>query len=1408
MERPLMRKTNLKVLLAVLGGTIVLAGVLFGVHYLQRQRIASALLWQARKAEEANQVDRTIRFLGRYLDFRPDDLDEKARLGRTLLSETAASSPAARSRAVDLLDAVLRQQPERSDDRRTLVKGALTLSNRTKLARESLTLLLDPNKPEQVKMSPEDLGELEGFWGAVFEQEGQYRDAIAWCRKAIKNRPDEQVNYLRVAYLLRRQVTDDVQQREANEAEANQVIDALVEQNASSAEAYLARWRYRREFDLVQVTGKVAGRLAVPFEEAGKDIREALKLAPENLDILLAAADVERLQNDRKTAREHLRRAEESLARQGRTSPNDYHVQQVKWQLANLLLDEALLQRTDVAARDANLKEALPAVEALRKSMAMRGAADYLDGRLCFQRGQWTEATRFLEKARTVLHEKRDLVAQIDLFLGQCYEKLDEPARMGEAFKRLTEYDANSIAGQVGMASALWMQGRLDDALRAYALLIRQKRVPSGVWQDIARLQLARQLQIEPAKRNWSDAEAALANAEKDQPRSVEVNQLRIEMLAAQGKYAEAEEQVARALQEKPKEEAELWVLRADLARRQNQMEKARAILDQATEALGDSVPLRLARVQVALSDPLAATKALAQAEQGLTKFSPEEQAELLQGLAGASLRLGRTDEARRLTTQLARTSMHRHDPRLQLLLLDMALRAGDSAAVEQTLETMRSQEQGSGPYTRFGMAQISLAQARKLAGNDPQRESALEEARRQLDLVAVKRPSWAPVHTARAELFEIQGQLEQAITELRQAMREGDRSPAVVQRLVRALMQRQRDNEADEELKKLQGSVIASSSELGKLVASVALKKGDPARALDLARAAVAVDSADFGDQIWMARMQAAAGKFAEAEMGLRKATTLAPKSPEPWVALVQFLALRDRHKDAEAVLTEAEGKVEANRRAVMRALSLEALGKLPEAGESIRQAEKAEPDNIIVVRHAVRFYLRAGDLDNAEVSLRRVLQGKVSSAKTEDRDWARRGLALTLANGNDFKRFREALDLVGLALDEKGRLPRDNPKERINTEMLRTQARVLATQPQLSYRGRAIDLFERLDRSQTLNDEDRLMLAMLLDRSGNWPRAAEQYRQVALRPKVGPQPLVQYALGLIRQKDLPLAEEIITRIEALEKERKTPTGTYGTQELRSRVLEARGNIDGAYDLLKKHVERAKANPEEQLALVAFSSRYNRLDEGLRVCIAARKACKPEAVSGATVALLRVCKASDAQCQEAQDWLRKAITDNPGKLVLRMHLANLFDYRGLYREAEEQYRELLKAENEPNNIVAMNNLAWLLALQPGKGAEALDIVTQAIQKAGRRPELLDTRGTILLNLGQTAEALVDLKEVATDAPTALRLFHLARAYHANKERDNATRTLRKAKDLGLKIEDMHPVEREVCKKMMSELRL
>ena len=175
---------------------------------------------------------------------------------------------------------------------------------------------------------------------------------------------------------------------------------------------------------------------------------------------------------------------------------------------------------------------------------------------------------------------------------------------------------------------------------------------------------------------------------------------------------------------------------------------------------------------------------------------------------------------------------------------------------------------------------------------------------------------------------------------------------------------------------------------------------------------------------------------------------------------------------------------------------------------------------------------------------------------------------------------------------------------------------------------------------------------------------------------------------------------------------------------ELRARLLEARGEGDKALDLLREYVNRRGARPEEVLMLVSSLGRQKRFGEALDLCEKEKiwEKCPPQMAGGFCVGLLHGMTNHDEKRGRVEAWLKDAIAKNPKLVVLKMQLADLYDLSGDYVGAQKQYREVLK--DEPANVVALNNLAWLLSDKTGQGNEALEVRRGGRQRHGpvRRP--------------------------------------------------------------------------------------
>lgn len=1474
-----MRKLNTKLLLGLLLGCMFATGAVFGVHHFQYDRIAESLLWQARRAEEQGQVRRQARYLQRYLEFNPKDLKEKARLAKLWTSEEFADSPRERGKAARLLDDVLSQGNDQPELRRLLVKAALEV-RQYKLARNHLEKLLtrdflnDPPDAGDAASPPPgtrgdkggaERGEAIGYAGQLLEAENQPDKALRCYRLAKQLAPRIESNYLNLALLLRKQDRVEPSQIKAYQRAANQAIDELVKNNRLSAEAYLTRWRYRRDFGVItyqrintasreRQRPESAGE-QVTLKEAATDVEAALQRAPESVETLLAAADLERLeaqaaffgagslpekekerQQHRDKALSYISQGMKLHDQRGRRVGVDLPLFHLLWHKANVLLDD--LERLDSARngeessanseqRQAWMTEATQAIEQARRTHGSPSACDFLKARLLVLDRRWAEAVTVFEQVRPALGDQAELAGQIDRYLGQCYEQLAEPGQMFKAYERLRDTEPSSIAAQLGMAQAEWMLHHFDKAAEIFQRLAETRQLPAKAWLDYARLELERQVQ--QGQLNPTDFRIVLRNAEKLNPDAVEVPLVKAQWQMLQGNLDEAR-QILKAAQAETmwKNSGELWTARISLELRDNQgdrLGRARQLLEEAKRQLGDRVVLlRLAEARLlAEANAKAAEEAINRLAGDFDALKKEaDQAQLLSGLADVQLSLKNEKSARSLWLRVAELPSRRGDLTLQMLLFDLARKLEDEEGVRQAIEAIRAVEGSQGPFHRLGEALRLIWQAEKVDEND--RPKLLDEARAHLDRVQALRPDWPPVYTARAQVEALADRKDVVRVNLLKAIEGGETSPAVIREYVELLLRDSPDDEATQReaarvLKKVSEPLLGNS-DLWRLAATMAAHRKDVRRAQELlAKNRPEKDARDFRALLWEGMLLAETNN-PEAEKKLRAAVDIARRDPEPYVVLVQYLARQNRPKDAEAVLELVRRQLPAEQTELTLGRCHEILGRRQSAQKSYEEALKSNRQKAAVVRRVAGFYWNSGQLAEAEPLLRDIVAKRVDNPSTEDVNWARWHLALVLAGGTDYGRFREALGLVGLKLDNNGQLVRDAERERADgSDNRRFQARVLASQAaHRQFRQRARELLEEMESSKALPPDDRFILAMLYEADNEWIKTKSIMAELANPKEPAPRHLAYYMQTLIEHKELRDASKALEHLEMLEEKRGSEPNAFAAVELRARLLEEQNAGGKAIKILEDHIKRKNANPDEVLLVLNSMRRQRKFALAYERCLQAWKEgkCSPEVIGGGSVAVLRGMQADGTPATHEQvltieQHLNKALESKPKSVVLMLHLAELYDQRGRWDDAESMYRRVLQAENEPNNIVALNNLAWLLAQRssdPQKHQEALLRIESALSGIGRRADLLDTRGLVLMKLGEDAAALADFRDAAADMPTPAHLFHLARAHYKVSDKTNASKMLKLAQEQGLQASFLHPSEQNEYQRMLMELKI
>ena len=482
-------------------------------------------------------------------------------------------------------------------------------------------------------------------------------------------------------------------------------------------------------------------------------------------------------------------------------------------------------------------------------------------------------------------------------------------------------------------------------------------------------------------------------------------------------------------------------------------------------------------------------------------------------------------------------------------------------------------------------------------------------------------------------------------------------------------------------------------------------------------------------------------------------------------------------------------------------------------EADAAYEVALARNPDDIRVLQAAAEYYEAIGRGDLAETALRRMLKIR------PEYDWSRRRLALLLsARPNDPTAWGQAMSLVG----EPTKGP-ESPDDRL------LRATVLLRGSDPKYRDEAIAILEGL--AADLPNLPRLhdTVARGLAAVGRREKARE-YAARAAAAEGALDALAFYISLLIQDKDVAEAEKQLTN---LEKQVVDPDAVSVVQ-LRAELLHAKGDDTAAAAAVRRAFEAGKAKadalphgiallrilinlelhdaaeklgndlaklgPRGQLALAEYLGKRGK-DKVARQLIGDAAKANPADAARSSLQLATEPGASPEWINQADTLLGLALKGQPDSIELLQAQAMLRHLQGDYDAEIETYRQL-RVKNA-DNFLNLNNMAWTLSEEKNLPQEGLKAIDEAIAKAGRQSHFLDTRGVILVRLGRVDDAIKELQAAATSLPTAPILYHLARAYRKANQQPEFEKYRDKARQAGLKLEQLQPSERREAKEIM-----
>ncbi len=1429
-------RTNVRLLIILLSGTLVLGAGLVSAYFLRQQWITAAALRDGSAAFERGEWPSAVRNLRRYLSKNPRDAEVIEKVG----------------------EAYARYAPLTEDS----VRSAIQFLRHASLLRGG-----DPRldaRLANIYTSIGESGELASLAKRRLEKQPDDAAGTLWAARALLlQRKNDEARALLTPLLQR--LADQPKSREVLDAhmllyaiESNtsaeaalQRLDAAIAYDFEPTEALLARARLLRSGALRGQSREAAAELALAdlkrADQIGSsDPRVLLTLAQEWLDQGDSQASAAALQKVRALSLEQRRAymldpldADVAIFLvEAKRAVRDGQIQR------GVELADAALQEFQQAAHRAAVlpiavdlynhaearKSARAALDEYRKLVGrdatLSERADLLEAVVLRGEGRHQDAIRLLEP----ITRRGSTNATAWRLIGFSYRDVNQARRAAAALSRALELSPFDAQVAYELLAALRACG---DWTAAHDLA---SKLESAAPQP--RMTLALQAALEMAQSAESGAARAVAAQvlqEIEQlvpPEDLQPAHavLRARALLATNRAAEAEQQLRSALSKMP----DALEVAAELARvlgGSQRIDEGAAVL----RSIAQRKP-ELAGPWLALGEYLQLAGRADEARQVLAEARPAiqdapEQNNMDMVIALLDARGGRPQEAELRLRALAEREPA--DLPSRLLLFQLALAGPDAARAQALVDQIKQIEGEAGLNWRYCQAALLLG-----ASDGAARGNEVETL---LNYCLDADPEWAAPALMLAALREREGKLVDAEAAYRRALAIQPDSVTAANRLSSLYARQRRFADAKDVLDRLPAH--DQRSRAARL--DVALQERDFPRAIEELKLLSAGDPRDLQARLTLAQLVYAQQRdLPRALKYLDEAEAIAPEALEVPVARAALLFSAGRGEEALALLDQ---RLEKDNSFAARLARIKLLLQMERTPDALREFEAlrsvasegagdevygqylydsgqidaaieiwsasaaAHPQNSSLARRLMRGLFRRnaeGDKPRA-IELHRGLQRESPKDPELLRIQAllliESGKAADVALGEKLLDQVVALDqtsrdahlaLIGLAVGRRdyslarqrairavGALPSDATMILAQADVERAsgeprQARewvrsALAREP------------SRPDAVATLVD------LALQSREETWLRDARETLDAALKNNPQDETLIVASARLHEaQGDLATG---LAQLEQLMSASPQPAGV-GVLLALSELLRLSGRLDESRARME---EAARLAPDNRSVLRFRLFWHAALGEHAAIFELVRQnrgqLNDPELLATACGALgaspdsthrsaaLALCQAAT---QLAPDWGLPYL-----RIGLLEYQANRLD------EAEKAYRRAL--ELDPLNGEALNNLAWILAEHRAQFTEAERLARKA---ATMNPENLDYQDTLaraLVRLNRTGDALPILERcirLAQSAPPAHARALLRWIATAHSQPQPPLAELRERLEQLAKLEQQHAV--------------
>jgi tetratricopeptide (TPR) repeat protein len=1383
------RYFNWKLAIVLLMSFGVLIAMAFVIRQLQRGTRAERALTLGNEAYNEHNWDEAAKELGRYLVVHRDDvavllkyaesqlkrkpvksgnIQQAIAAYRTILRLDASNSEAAKQLSEIYLmvnspgetELIARRYIEVDKDPDLQRMLALSLASQRKYTEAAAELKsIIEEHPDQV-MAYETLGKLTEQRPEDFTDQAEH-----WYNLAVQNNPSAALPYvIRAGFYLRN--------KERSKALAD--LEQAESQDLSDPSVLL---RLAREYINANVMDKAEKYLQAVYAQTPKD---------QNLWRLWAQLAL------RSGSQEKMLKIANDGLEQLSSEPWDFMPIAVE-----LFINSNQLDRAAECISELKDKDIAPAVVA------------HLEGVIAERRGQtyqaiqsWQKALEFGDRSPSVrlalasalvrlgdrqsaLRHLRTLVSEYpDLFdarlaLARLLARIGNWAETSEHARRamqLAPENLEPILLDLNARIVLLTQSPATDNAAAWQAIEEQLSALDEVTEGALDVKLL-QLRVAAAQENLTEVEAIIKQLKQEYPSSLRVILAEAELLVAQGKTEQAIALMTRATKEFPTVLEPARYLAVLLAG-QGERQKCEATLRDAMERMDQPAILRdlgllLADFYTRWQEPDKAYELLASLRQKLPGDIPIRRRLLICEQMSTNLELAQhiVDEIKSLEGEdgwhwrFAQASLwynvdefRQYYPQIVSLLQENLLTNPNDQASRLLL---------AATYDRAGELQLALAAYREAWSRSPDdiniiiptvaalyKAEEYDEAENILNRVSQQKLYHPQLQRIQLRNYLRRGQLSSASEILEELISNDPNNQAACLSLALLKIQQNEFDGASQLLEALKAQHPNSLSVTSAQV-QLSIRQGKQQEALHLCDELVE-NLKSASTYMLRAKIRATLGQRDGAIKDLKQATAMEPNNVGVWIASSDFYR---------------------------------ATGHLDQAIADIRRALSLAPDNIQVQKRAIALFLRADNPDIVQQGI--ILHGKALESNPTDVELLLIKARMLLSEGTA-PAIKNARDILQKVTDE-------NPKNS-RAWVLLGEIMLLQRQP-----GRAVDIALR-GLAHTPNDKTLLLLKARAEAARSPILAVPTLRVLREQDPNNVDYVIRLANAYINddqaQKAVDLLHEQITNSDASNMRRCRLTLAV--------ALYKSGNKTEAqeeFDLLTESLPDDPAPLVAQARLLIEDKSWDQIREKVSQWYQTH----PTDIGTPTTIANDLGATGDKQAQKvAEDILLMVLQREPNSRQAIAAMAMLLQVSGRGPESAELYRKVL--EVEPNNVVAINNLAWVLCEDEGKLQEALTLANRGLKLAPQYLDLIDTRGVIYYRLGEYDKSVQDFKRcvelyLPTSPSSVASRFHLGRVYAQIGQKEQAVELISQALESDNDIGGLMPTDRAEARRILEQLQ-